>query len=140
MFLLSSGLSGQQERQRRRGVWTRAAALGSGAPHFGAMTRPVVPPALTRGPFTVVEAAAWGLTRAQLRSRVWRRQFKNVFVWAGLEDDAGLRAQAAAKVLPGEAAVSRVSAAWIWGVDLRRSVGERLEVSVPRGRAQRAWP
>jgi hypothetical protein len=80
------------------------------------------------------------VTRSQLRSRAWRRLFRNVFVWAGVEDDLELRAEAAEKVLPTEAVVSGASAAWIWGVDLRRTQDDPLEVTVPRGRAQRAWP
>lgn len=42
------------------------------------MRRPTVPPELRRGPFTIEQAAAVGVTREMLRSSVWRRVMRGV--------------------------------------------------------------
>lgn len=98
-------------------------------PILVAMPPPVVPPPLTRGPFTAAEARQAGLTRKQLRSAAWRRLGGGAYVWAGLEEDPSLRLEAIRRRLPPEAAFSGTTAAWLHGIDLPPP--ERMEVTVP---------
>ncbi|MEP6462830.1 MAG: hypothetical protein ABJC62_05305 [Frankiaceae bacterium] len=78
------------------------------------------PPELLVGPFTTAEAAASGVTRAQLRSACWRRLLYEVHCSAALEDSIGLRVEAIGKVLPPGAVISGATAAWVMGVAIRR--------------------
>ena len=80
---------------------------------------PRIPPELRRGPFTVAEARAAGLTRNHLESAAWRRLRHGVYVWAGLPDDplqllAGLLLR-----LPAGAAFSELTAAWLHRLESR---------------------
>ncbi|MGW4498354.1 endonuclease domain-containing protein [Micromonospora sp. NPDC004336] len=71
------------------------------------------------------------LTRAELRSKAWRRLFRDVYADAGLAVSHGARCLAAARwVLPSGAAIAGRSAAALYGVG---SVGaaEPLDVLVP---------
>lgn len=104
------------------------------------MPRPAVPPELTRRPFTVSEARRFGLTRYHLRSSSWRRLLRDVYAWAGLQDELRLRALAAARVLPAGAVVSGTSAAWLHGVDVRETQRLDLEVTIPRNGHMRTRP
>ena len=57
------------------------------------------------------------LTRDALRSRRWRRLFRDVYCDADLADSAFLRIAGAALLAPETAVLSGRTAAWIWGVD-----------------------
>jgi very-short-patch-repair endonuclease len=93
---------------------------------------------LSIGPFRGTAAIRDGLiTASRLRSSCWRRTLPDVYVHAGLLDHPLMRARSVALMLPAGAAVSGRSAAWLYGVDVRDG-DEVLEVTVPRGRAQRS--
>jgi hypothetical protein len=79
-----------------------------------------VPPELLHGPFTVAEARRAALSASQLRSGCWRRLMYGVYCHTSVPDTVDLRVAAARKVLPPGAAVSRWTAAWLLGVDVRR--------------------
>lgn len=72
-------------------------------------------------PFVADRDGACGRSRADLRRAVScgevRRLVRGVYVAARVEDSQGLRAQAAALVVPAHAVVSDRSAAWLHGVD-----------------------
>lgn len=98
---------------------------------------PLVPDALRAGPFRSGHALAAGLTRRQLQSDCWRHLLHDVYAWAGLPDDLGLRVAAAALALPAGAAFSHRTAAWLLGVD-SVSPGEVPVATVPAGTAYAA--
>jgi len=106
---------------------------------LGLVTRnPSVPPELTRGPFTLIEAASAGLTRRQLSGASWRRVGAGLYVWTGVTPDPVLAVVAASRRLPDGAAFSGQMAAWLHGLDL--PLCDRVEVTIPpeRGVAVRA--
>jgi hypothetical protein len=73
-------------------------------------------------PFTIAEAAAFGLSEHRIRRLVregtLRRVFAGVYVDNGADDDPLARARAVSLVLPEGAVVTDASAAWLHGVDL----------------------
>jgi Protein of unknown function (DUF559) len=92
--------------------------------------RPVVPPELTTGPFTLREARAAGLSRDQLRGASWRRVGRGQYVWAGLPDGPLLALAAVRQRLP-LAVFSGRTAAWLHGLDLPPC--DPIEVTMPAG-------
>ena len=98
-----------------------------------------VPVELSRGPFRGSVAIRRGLiTRGELNSQVWRRLFRDVFVWTGLTDTVALRAQAAALLLPLGAILSGFTAAWLLGAQI--DPGDFVEATVHPDRAREADP
>src|ERR1700730_15734651 len=93
------------------------------------MGRPVVPAALKERPFTFVEAQRAGLTRRQLQGSSWRRIGFGQYVWAGLADDPELILRSVQSRLPGGAAFSGRTAAWLHGLDFPAC--DPIEVTVP---------
>lgn len=93
------------------------------------------------GPFTSEQALAAGLTRWELSQLVRRHEVRrvltNVYVPADEPDTLANRARAAGLVLPTHAVAVDGTAAWIWGVDVRRpselDVPPRLEFFSLRG-------
>jgi hypothetical protein len=73
------------------------------------------------------------LTPDQLRSSVWRRLFRDVYLHHGVPVTHELRAVAAASHLFPDAVVSGRSAAVLWGIDLA-GVRDDVELTVPPGR------
>jgi hypothetical protein len=72
-------------------------------------------------PFRGTEAIAQGLlTRRQLQSKAWRRLYRDVYVRAAdfTPADHRMWCKAAALFLPPRAAISGLSAAFLWGVTL----------------------
>jgi len=92
--------------------------------------KPFLPRALTDGPFTVDEARQAGLQRWHLRSRIWRRVSRGIYVWAGGPDTPMARLLAASRRLPDDAAFSGLTAAWLHGLDVLPC--DPIEVTVPR--------
>ena len=91
-----------------------------------------IPLELAAEPFRGADAVAAGLlTPRQLDANCWRRVFQGVYVLDSQPDTLDLRARAARLLLPGGAAVSGRSAAYLLGVDVRART-EPLEVTVPR--------
>lgn len=89
-----------------------------------------VPPALTRGPFTLAEARSAGLTPRQLQGRAWRRIGTGLYVWTERPLQPKDRLVAAFRRLPSEAAFSGCTAAWLHGLDLPPC--DPIEVVIPR--------
>src|SRR5262249_29319249 len=96
---------------------------------FRMSKRPVIPPKLKRGPFTVAEALQSGLTRKQLRGRSWRRISPGLYAWAGVAEAPGVVLAAVARRLPAGAAFSDRTAAWLHHLDLPPC--DPVEVTVP---------
>ncbi|MGR7025327.1 endonuclease domain-containing protein [Geodermatophilus sp. URMC 62] len=99
------------------------------------MPRPAAePPSLLGLPFRGTDAIRRGLlTPEQLRSRAWRRLFRDVYLHRDVPVTHVLRASAAASlVLPG-AVVSGTSAAAFWGVDLA-GTDDDVVLTLPPGR------
>src|SRR5438093_13648734 len=92
--------------------------------------RPHIPPALTRGPFTLEQARRQGMSRAQLQGTSWRNLGKGIYVWAGLPDAPALLLAAMRLRLPRGAVFSGRTAAWLHGLDLPSGF-EPVEVTVP---------
>lgn len=77
------------------------------------------PPALRRAVFIGRNAIRDGLlTRSQLRNSAWRPILRGVYADSDLPVDHGLKIRAAALIIPPEAAITGLSAAWLWGVRL----------------------
>jgi hypothetical protein len=79
--------------------------------------RPIVPPELTRGPFTLREAQQAGLSWDQLQGASWRRVGHGLYAWSGLSESPALSLTAIRRRLP-SAVVSGRTAAWLHVVDL----------------------
>ncbi|HEY2834323.1 MAG TPA: hypothetical protein VGJ14_18005 [Sporichthyaceae bacterium] len=77
---------------------------------------PYVPDVLLTGPFHHDFGAAAGLTPDQLRSKCWRRLFRNVSVHASLPLTDQRRFDAVRLASPAHAIVTGVTAAWLYGV------------------------
>ncbi|MBY3555651.1 endonuclease domain-containing protein [Modestobacter lapidis] len=93
------------------------------------MPAPARPAQLVGRVFRGTEAIAGGLlTRDALRSRCWRRLFRDVYADAALPDDHRLRLAGAALLVPPDAVVSGRSAAYLLG--LREAVDEASPVEV----------
>lgn len=89
-------------------------------------------------PFTWQEAQAAGLTRHELRTSRFRHAFRNVWVPAHLPDDRPTRLAATRLVLPRYAVICLLTAAWIYGGDVRRANDLDVHVVYPPGRRRRA--
>lgn len=72
------------------------------------------------------------LTREQLRSKAWRRLFRDVYADRALPDTHGLRCRGAALLIPAHAAIAGMSAAWIHGANLA-SPHEPVAIVIPPG-------
>lgn len=83
------------------------------------------------GVFVGSHAIADGtITRRQLRSNLYRRLFRDVFVPAGLPVTHTLRCQGVALIAPSEAVITGRSAAALYGVDLAHA-HDPVELTVP---------
>jgi len=92
------------------------------------------------GPFTKAYAIEHGVTASALRSAPWRSVFRGVWVHESLADTRELRLAAARLAIPETAVVWRTTAAWLYGVDVRRADDLNVDVSYPPGRRRRAQP
>ncbi len=92
---------------------------GGGGQGGGVARTALLPGELELRPFRGSVAVAGGLlTAAQLRSSVWRRLFRDVYVAAERPVDHRLRCAGAALLLPPGAAIAGVSAAQLLGAQL----------------------
>ncbi|MBO0686258.1 MAG: DUF559 domain-containing protein [Candidatus Dormibacteraeota bacterium] len=96
---------------------------------------PRIPDELTRGPFSLAQAEAVGVTRDQLRGRSWRRIGRGMYVLARRAGQTDMRLSAALASLPVGATLAGLTAAGLYGFS---EPGEQLEVIVPAGRALRS--
>ncbi len=96
------------------------------------MTQPVPATLLSGQPFLVADAVAMGVSYKQLRGGRFRRVCRDVYVAADVLDSERLRLAAIRLVLPTDAVLSGLSAAWLLGLDIGRT-DDLFEVTVPRG-------
>src|SRR5438093_10828366 len=80
--------------------------------------RPLVPPQLTKGPFTRAEARQAGLERWHLDAASFRRLGPETYVGSLVRETPLQRLQAAARTLPPNAGFSGLAAAWLRGLDV----------------------
>lgn len=85
---------------------------------------PSTPADLLGRPFTVAEAAAYGVTPRMLAGRSWRRVVRGVYCHAETDVDDALRLAAVKLVLPHDAVATGLLAAWAF--DLWRPAPGRL--------------
>src|SRR5437660_2400669 len=91
---------------------------------------PNVPPALTKGPFTLREARLAGLSWDQLQGTSWRRIGRGLYMWSGLGESPLVTLAAVRRPLP-IAVFSGRTAAWLHGLDLPPC--DPVEVTIPAG-------
>jgi hypothetical protein len=91
------------------------------------------------GPFTTEQAVTLGVTRRVLQGRPhWRQVFRDVWVHDSLEDSVELRFQAVSLILPPYAVVCELTAAWLYGADVRRQDDLDIHISFPKGKRWRS--
>lgn len=91
---------------------------------------PLLPPDLTRGPFTVVDARRSGLQRWHLEGASWRRLRPGTYIWAGLSETPLTRLEAARLHRPASTAFSGKTAAWLHGLDVPCDPIETIQTEV----------
>jgi hypothetical protein len=79
---------------------------------------------LCRGPFTAAQAAAAGISRSALRSNIWRKLLRNVWVHVDVPDSPELRIAALSLVVGPGAFICGPTAAWVHGIDVQGPDGE----------------
>ncbi len=78
-----------------------------------------MPTALRRRVFLARDAVRQGLLSADhIRGPAWQRILRGVYADAAIPVDHGIKTEAAALVIPPTAAITGVSAAWLWGARL----------------------
>ena len=92
--------------------------------------KPYVPVELTRGPFTIEQAASAGIHRWHLRGASWKRIGRATYVWAGRPDGPMQRLHAALWRLPPGSAFSGLTAAWLHGID--PAPCDPIEATIPK--------
>jgi very-short-patch-repair endonuclease len=97
---------------------------------LGVGRKPLVPDALTRGPFTLEDARAAGLKRWHLEGASWKRLTRGIYIWACADESPMSMLCAASRRLPREAAFSGLTAAWLHGLDVEPCAP--IEVVAPR--------
>lgn len=107
--------------------------------HHARMPRSVRPDCLS-GPFTLEQARAAGLTRHSLQSSAWCRVFRTVWVAADVPHSRQMRFAAARLILPPHAVICGLTAAWLYGVDVRHRDDLDVDVSFAKGRRLRTRP
>jgi uncharacterized protein DUF559 len=93
--------------------------------------RPRIPLELTRGPFTLDEARAAGVTLSALRGRSWQRVGHELYRWARSSDDVALRLNGWTRLLPPSSVFVKLTAAWIRGLDVQAC--DPVQVALPPG-------
>ena len=80
---------------------------------------PCIPRELTRGPFSLDEARAAGLTLSALRGKVWKRVAFELYGRADQKEDASLTLSAWRRLLPDDIVFTGATAAWLFGIDIQ---------------------
>ena len=99
-----------------------------------------IPLHLRERPFSWDEAQSAGVTRHQLRTRAFRHVFREVWVPADVPDDRDCRLAAAKLVTPPHAVLRELTAAWIYGADVRQVGDLDVHVGYPPNRRRRQRP
>lgn len=97
------------------------------------MPRAVVPAELRRGPFTTARARELGVSKFVLRSSEWRHLFRDVWIYASVENTPAVRVAAVTLVLGGEGFLCGITAAWIHGVEVQDRRRDLVWVGRPTG-------
>jgi very-short-patch-repair endonuclease len=79
---------------------------------------PRIPPQLKKGPFTLAEARAAGITLDALKRKSWRRLGSELYCWSGLSPDHWQTLVAWRNRLPPHFAFAGLSAAWLYRLDV----------------------
>lgn len=79
--------------------------------------RPTIPAELTKGPFTLDEARAAGLSLSALRSKPWKRLGRAMYCWEHASADPWLLIAAWRRALGPAITFGGVTAAWMHGLD-----------------------
>jgi very-short-patch-repair endonuclease len=90
---------------------------------------PRLPRELLNGPFTVEEAERAGIGRSRLRGANWKRIAPSIYIWSRLAEDPIHLLAATLRRLPTRARFSGLSAAWLYGLDLKPC--SPIEATVP---------
>jgi uncharacterized protein DUF559 len=90
---------------------------------------PLIPAALTTGPFNLEEARRHGLTKDHLLGASWRRLGGGVYALGAIANDPDVVLAAARRRLPMTAVFSGRTAGWLHGLDLRPC--DPVEVTLP---------
>jgi very-short-patch-repair endonuclease len=90
---------------------------------------PLIPIALTTGPFNLEEASRHGLTKDHLLGASWRRLGGGFYALRAIADDPNVVLAAASRRLPMTAVFSGRTAAWLHGLDLPPC--NPIEVTLP---------
>ena len=93
-----------------------------------------------RGPFTRAQARAAGLTDHHLESARWRRVFHGVWVPAETPDSRELRLEAARLVVPDHGVLCGLTAASVFGADVRRLDDLDVHAGFAKGQRIRKRP
>jgi hypothetical protein len=94
---------------------------------------PRIPPSLLGRPFTFGEATRQGLSATALRASPWRHVLHGVWVHQSVPDSRELRLAAVRLVMPARASACGLTAAWIYGADVRREGDLDVYISCPKG-------
>jgi len=90
--------------------------------------------------FTTAQAAALGITRTQLQGDTFRQIFRGVWALAGAADTRELRLQAARLLMPQYGTLCGLTAAWMYGADVRRLEDLDVHVGFLKGQRVRKRP
>src|SRR3954454_894293 len=104
------------------------------------MRRATVPAEFQERPFTLREARAAGLSDSALQSAPWRRMFRGVWAHVDMEDTRETRLAAARLVIPSHGVLRGLTAAWIYGADVRREDDLDVHAGFPEGKRIRNQP
>ena len=104
------------------------------------MPPPRIPDELRCGPFTTAQAVAAGISPSMLQSSCWRHLFREVWVHADAPETRQLRFAAVRQLLTPYAVCNLRTAAWLYGIDVRRIDDLDVHVGYPEGKRQRARP
>ena len=90
---------------------------------------PLIPDALTSGPFNLEDARRYGLTKDHLLGASWRRLGGGYYAFHAIAYEPNVVLAAAIRRLPRKAVFSGRTAAWLHGLDLPPC--EPIEVTLP---------
>jgi very-short-patch-repair endonuclease len=99
-----------------------------------------VPGELRVAPFSRAQAAAAGVSATALQSAPWRRVFRGVWAHVDLEETREMRLAAARLVIPPLGVATGLTAAWVYGADVRRANDLDVHVGFPEGKRIRGHP
>jgi len=79
--------------------------------------RPLVPPELKRGPFTVAQAKRAGLERWHLEGAIWHRLRRGIYTWTGIPETPVMKLEAVRLRRHPSTVFAGRTAAWLHGLE-----------------------